>query len=268
MQKQASNFVSQSQNSAFTLVELLVVITIITILAALLLPVLQRAREYAWMTNCRNNLREIILAETIYNDDWEQLAGPHGPTLAGMVNLPVTTGRLWRSGVLTATGTWHCPKAFPNRNAPALQALLARGIDVNKISFDYTVNSRVCFRPERDLYAMPNWLDAFFKKSNGLPDFGKARNLDSFNWPERMPMYAEENTGIMPVELAPISLNDTVFTGNDRTEARHLGKSLANYLDGHVDTLPPLINFFYLDQNPGRHENPYYQPFPPRLRAD
>ncbi|HXY35037.1 MAG TPA: DUF1559 domain-containing protein [Planctomycetaceae bacterium] len=52
----------------FTLIELLVVIAIIAVLIALLLPAVQAAREAARRTQCRNNLKQIGLAEHNYHD--------------------------------------------------------------------------------------------------------------------------------------------------------------------------------------------------------
>jgi len=70
-----------TRHKAFTLVELLVVIAVISLLMAILLPALNKAREQGKRSVCMNNLRQLTIAWMIYaqaNNDKLVNGGPIG----------------------------------------------------------------------------------------------------------------------------------------------------------------------------------------------
>jgi prepilin-type N-terminal cleavage/methylation domain-containing protein len=92
---------------AFTLVELLVTISIIGLLAALSIPAIKTARETAEVGGCMSNIRQLTTAMlTLASDNNGQIPSQNW---ANDTSNNVTNGKLWAGGFVQDAKVFLCP---------------------------------------------------------------------------------------------------------------------------------------------------------------
>ncbi|MFW6039236.1 MAG: type II secretion system protein [bacterium] len=235
----------------FTLVELLVVISIIALLIAILLPALSAARETAQAIACASQLRQVGLGQMMYADDHDGLDVPavyfdgsdyhgQGPLARERQYWAIPLARnsryvhargnerraFWSSTVMRETGLLGCPSTDA-----ASVSLTDRGPNGGTpITATYNKNRRLLWHYSQ---AHPG---AFEQGDGGYPSI----YLPMHTLPKPSQTFAIADgwerlkPGIGSHEYG--GMDDRPYKG---WNTRHIGESLNMlYFDGHVSRLP------------------------------
>ena len=225
----------RGRDTAFTVLELLIVVAVIAVLAGLLLPAISRARERARSVQCLNNVRQWTLAFQLYEsvsdfiprecgcrtdgrvrtDNWANVYAAGSSTVWYNCLPPLLKERPARyyatdetlRGEFYANRTFHCPSTkFP----PTVQKEL-------NAYFSLTMNAKLIQSPIRGPEASILY--------------------DSIQRPVDTVVFLESRVSLQELKVDPLQWDTELgqpSSSASRFAARHLGGGNLGFADGHV----------------------------------
>ena len=227
-------FSSKSCQRAFTLIEMLVVIAVIAILAALFLPALSRAKAKALQTTCISNFKQLTVCWKMFADDNGGKLVPVSYNVNGMIN-----SNAWVRGSMN--DDW---RIYPPIQPSVLDSTNVNGLKLGSL-YSYSQSPGVYHCP-----ADPS-------QTQGVP---RVRSYSLNGWmggttvfgQHEYKVFRKEQDIIMPSPYAAWvfidehekSINDGWFAVDmkgdrgmlDAPATRHAGSYALSFADGHVET--------------------------------
>ena len=236
----------------FTLVELLVVVAVIAILAALLLPTLSGAKKRAQTTLCVSNLRQLTVAFHNYVDDHnDKIMENHPVVAAGSIGQPS-----WVAGLMSYENNPLVP-AFGKTEATNWALFYVEGRLAGTINpkipitrfygsiGPYAKNPKIYRCPSDQSYSVFDGRKEQRVRSYTIspamncpsvqPDAVRFRIVSQVRNPASMILFIDEHEDTISAGVFREQRPGDFNTWNSLPASRHNGAGTLSYVDGHVE---------------------------------